>query len=77
MAQPFQFRPNVQVILDLPVERNRSVAVIAHHGLLAAFQIYDLEANRTKSRHAAFVNPLLVGAPMAQRFINPAGQFRI
>src|ERR1035438_4446219 len=76
VAQLFQLRPNVQMIVDLAVERNRGVAIIAHHGLIAAFEIDDFEANRAKSRHAALVDTLLVGTPMVQRFINPAGQIR-
>jgi hypothetical protein len=36
------------VIVDLAVEDGNSIAILATHGLVAAFQVDDLQPNRAK-----------------------------
>jgi len=46
MAECFQFTPEFRVIVDLAVEDQNSIAIVADHGLIAVFQIDDLEPDR-------------------------------
>ena len=58
MPQPFQLRANFQVIVDLPVERDRRIAVFCGDRLVAARQIDNRQADRAQRRYAALENAL-------------------
>ena len=48
MPQGFQLSPQLGVIVDLTVEDNNGIAVLAAQRLVAATQVDDLEANRAQ-----------------------------
>src|SRR5689334_1200240 len=48
MSQRFQFLANFPVVVDFAVEGNRRVPIVADDGLVSAFQVDDLEADRDR-----------------------------
>ena len=55
------------MIVNLAVEDQDGVAIVADHGLIAALQIDDLEAHRAQGNDFRFVGTLLVRTAMNQR----------
>jgi hypothetical protein len=52
------------VIVDFPIERDCSSAIVADDGLIAAAQVDDLQPHGAQRRHAAFKHTLLVRSTM-------------
>jgi hypothetical protein len=48
VAQRFQLAAQFGVIVDLAVEDGDSIPILAPHGLVAAFEIDNLETNRAQ-----------------------------
>ena len=61
------------MVVDLAVEGDRRIAVVADDRLIAARQVDDLQPHGAQRRLAAFENPLLVRPAMGQRFRDPLG----
>ena len=53
-----------QMVVDLAVERDGGVAIVADDRLIAAGQIDDLQSDGAQSCFAALENPLLVRSAM-------------
>ena len=54
----------LQMIVDFPVEDNRSVAIITNDGLVSALQINDFQARRAhgenaRAEHSALIRPAM------------------
>jgi hypothetical protein len=62
---PFlELRANLDVVVDLAVERNSRVPIVAEERLIATGQIDDLQSDGAERGFAALENPLLVRAAM-------------
>src|SRR5579872_4190052 len=70
-AEPMPARnellPDFAVIVDFPVEDERSIAVLAHHRLVAASEVDDLQPNSAQRRLTACEDAVLIRPPMVQR----------
>src|SRR6202040_2657637 len=76
-AAGFEFRAQFAVVVDLAVEDQDGVAVVADHGLIAALQIDDLEAHRAQGNDWRFVDALLVRPAMNQGVRSRANSFGV
>src|SRR3981081_900940 len=63
----FQFRAQFAMVVDLAVEDQYGVSVLAAHGLVARLQIDDLKAHGPHRNALRFVGALLVRTSMNQR----------
>src|SRR5690349_4250111 len=54
------------MVVDFAVERDRRVAVFAHHRLIAARQVDDLQPHGAQRRQSSFEDALLVRPAMRQ-----------
>jgi hypothetical protein len=61
------------MIVDLPVEDDRCIAIVTQDRLIAATQVDDLQPHRAQRRLAALENPLLVGPAMRNRLRDSLG----
>ena len=68
MTQVFEFTPKGDMIVDLAVEDNDQITAIRHNGLVAAFEIDDLQPHRAERGRVAFEYSLLIGAAVANAF---------
>src|SRR6266403_634045 len=66
-AARFQFRAQFAVIVDLAVENQDSISVLADHGLIAGLKIDDFEAHGPQRDTIRFVGALLIRASVSQR----------
>ena len=64
VAQSPEFLPQFTVIVDLTVENENGLAVVAEEGLRAGFEIDNLEPHRAERHVGGFIGSLLIGAPM-------------
>ncbi len=64
MAQRFKLTPQFRVIIDFSVEDQDGVAIVTDHGLIAMFEIDDLEAHRAQRDVGGFPHVLPVRSPM-------------
>src|ERR1700730_2255024 len=55
------------MVVELTIEDQYGVAIVAGHGLIAVFQVDDLEPNGPQRHFVRFPDALLVGAAMNQR----------
>ena len=62
MTAPFELRAQFQVVVNLAVEDDYSVAVFGNDRLAAGIEIDDLQPRRAERNGARFENALLVGA---------------
>ena len=67
VARPLQVPAQLHMVVDLAVEDQNGVAIVAGHGLVAVLQIDDLEPNGAQRNVARFPHALLIGAAMDQR----------
>src|SRR6266850_4445532 len=58
----FEFRAQFAVIVDLAVENQDSISVLADHGLIAGLKIDDFEAHGPQRDTIRFVGALLIRA---------------
>src|ERR1041385_4811672 len=72
VAQIFEFAPERSVVVDLTVEGDHQVAVLADHGLIPTREIDDLQAHGTQGNGLRMEDVLLVGAAVEQRCRHPA-----
>src|SRR6266851_10122798 len=63
-AARFQFRAQFAVVVDLTVEDQYGVSVLADHWLIARLKIDDLEAHGTQRNERRFIRALLVRTAM-------------
>jgi hypothetical protein len=73
VPQFLELRANLEMVVDLAVERNGRVSIVAQKRLIAAGQIDDLQSDGAQRRFAALEDPLLVWSPMVQRFRDAVG----
>src|SRR4051812_32013477 len=73
MAQGFEFRADLQVIVNLTIESDCGIAVIREDGLVAAAEVDDLQADGAEDGFAALEDALLVRSTMVERFCDPMG----
>src|SRR6266404_6215214 len=66
-AARFQFRAQFAVIVDLAVENQDSISVLADHGLIAGLKIDDFEAHGPQRDTIRFVGALLIRTSVSQR----------
>ncbi len=64
VPQFLELRANLEMVVDLAVERHGRVAIVADERLIAAGQIDDLQSDGAQGCLAALENPLLVRAAM-------------
>ncbi len=64
VTQHGQFFAKLGVVVDLAVENDDGVAIVAAHRLLAAAQIDDLQPDSAKRNRGRFPNALLIGSAM-------------
>jgi hypothetical protein len=64
VPQFLELRANLGMVVDLAVEGDGGVAIVADERLIAAGQIDDLQSDGAQSSFAALENPLLVWAAM-------------
>ncbi len=72
-----QLAAKLGVVVDLAVEDQDGVAVIAAHGLLAVLQVDDFEANSAEGHIRGFPDVLFVGTAVGQRACNLPDPVRI
>jgi hypothetical protein len=65
--------PDFQMIVDLAVEGDGRVAIIADHRLVSTCEVDDLQAHGAQSGLATLEDSLLVGTPMVQGFRDTSG----
>ena len=61
-----QFGTKFEVVVDLAVEDDDGVAVVGANGLVAGFQVEDLQAGCAQRAGSRFVDALLVRTAMDQ-----------
>jgi hypothetical protein len=64
VPQFLEFRANLQMVVDLAVERDGGIPIVAEERLIAAGEIDDLQSDGAQSCFAALENPLLIRAAM-------------
>ena len=67
MAARRQFVAQLEVVIDLAVEDDGGVAVVAVDGLVAALQVDDLEPHRAQADMRRMIDTILVGPAVGQR----------
>jgi hypothetical protein len=67
VAQGFEFVPEFRVIVDFAVEDQNGIAIITQHGLIAVFQIDDLQADGPQRHQGGLPNVLAIRPAMSQR----------
>jgi len=67
MAQIFQFGAQFKVIVNFPVENNPCVPIFGENGLVALFEVDDLEAGSAEGKQIGLKDALLVGPAVKQR----------
>src|SRR5437667_10568679 len=67
VATRFQLHPQIGVIVDLAVEDDDGISVVADDGLIATREIDDFEADRTQGHVGILVYALLVRTAMNKR----------
>lgn len=65
-----QFRTDLAVIIDLAVEDQGGIRVVANEWLVAINEVEDLQPNGAKSRLASFEDAMLIRPPMIQNLSN-------
>src|SRR5271156_3702582 len=63
----FELRPQLDVIVNFPVENQDGIAIVADHRLIAARQIDNLQPHRPQRNMRRFPHTLLIRPAMRQR----------
>jgi hypothetical protein len=66
MAEGFELFAELEVVIDLAIEDNDSVAIVRIDGLVAATEIDNFEASRTQATSDGLVHTLLVGTAVEE-----------
>src|SRR5579862_3997900 len=77
VAAAIQLAPQLRVIINFSVEDDHGAAVSAHHGLIAAGEIDDLQPHGAERNPRRLVDPLLVRAAVNQRGGNPLDEIGV
>src|SRR5208282_6095430 len=64
VPQFFKLRPELEMIVNFPVEDNSALAAIFKNGLIPRFQIDDFQASRAKGKQIRGKNALLIRPPV-------------
>src|SRR5580692_362478 len=77
VAQLFKFPAQLKMVVNLPVEDNRRVAIIRDDGLVSALQVNNFQARSAHRKDARTKNPALIRAAMSQRSGSPFDALRL
>src|SRR5204862_2942629 len=69
---PDHLLPALVVVVDLAVQDEHRLPVVAHEGLRASFEIHDGETHVAEADSVAAIDPLAVGPAMGERAVHPA-----
>jgi hypothetical protein len=67
VAQLLEFAAQLEMIVDLPVENNRGVAIIGNDRLVSTLKIDNFQARRTHGKNARAEYSALIRSAMSQR----------
>ncbi len=67
VPQGLQFTAQFQVVVNLAIEGDGGIAIVADDGLIAAAQVDDFQPHGAQGRQASFQDALLVRPAMQQR----------
>ena len=71
VSTPLQLLADLAMIINFAVESDGGIAVIGDHGLSAAGEVDNLQADRAQARRAAIEAALLIRSTMHHRGCNP------
>ena len=66
VAECFELRPQLQMVVDFAVEYNDRVAIARGHWLIARSQVENLQSGRAQGAQPGGENPLLIWSAMGQ-----------